>query len=69
MNVAMFLNGAAFMYLLGVVLLYSITESEDENEDPYAADKFSLLWPWVAIMTIIYWVRGENDDDDGTGTN
>lgn len=69
MNVAMFLNGAAFMYLLGVVLLYAITESEDENEDPYAADKFSLMWPWVAVMTIIYWVRGENDDDDGTSTD
>lgn len=69
MHLAMFLNGAALMYLLGVVLLYTITEPEDENEDPYAADKFSLMWPWVAAMTIIYWLRGEHNDDDGTGTN
>jgi len=69
MNVAMFLNGAAFMYVLGVVLLSSITEPDDENEDPYAADKFSMLWPWVAITVIINKILGETDDDDGTGTN
>ena len=69
MNVAMFLNGAAFMYVLGVVLLSSITEPDDENEDPYAADKFSMLWPLVAITVIINKILGETDDDDGTGTN
>ena len=45
MNIAMFINGAVLMYLLGVILLSSITEPDDMNEDPYAADKFSLMWP------------------------
>tara|TARA_R110001632_G_scaffold94197_2_gene199897 strand:- start:479 stop:670 length:192 start_codon:yes stop_codon:yes gene_type:complete len=58
-----FVTGLLFMYVLAMPLLYAISEPTDEDADPYAVDRFALLWPITAIQIIYMSLRGDFKDD------
>lgn len=60
-----FINGMTIMYLLGIPLMFYISEPVDE-EDHDAPYRFALMWPLVALEVIYRIIRG---DTDGTGTD
>lgn len=63
-----FLTGVIVMYALGIPLISTFVESEDLENDPNADMRFTLMWPYVAVATIITMLIHGMDDDDGTGT-
>lgn len=58
-----FVTGLLCMYVLAIPLLYAISEPEDENVDPYAVDRFALMWPVTALKIIFMSLRGDFKDD------
>jgi hypothetical protein len=58
-----FFTGLLVMYVLAIPLLLAISEAEDEDTDPYAPERFALMWPIVAIQIIYSSLRGDFEDD------
>jgi hypothetical protein len=40
-----------------------ISETEDQDENPYAAEKFAILWPITSVEIIFKTLRGDFKDD------
>tara|TARA_R110002153_G_scaffold57785_1_gene158738 strand:+ start:460 stop:654 length:195 start_codon:yes stop_codon:yes gene_type:complete len=59
----MFLNGFIIAYLLVIPLLLFISETEDQENNPYAAEKFAILWPITSVEIIFKTLRGDFKDD------
>ena len=53
------------MYCLGATLYLTILESVDEDDDPNAALRMALLWPYVAVrVTLDRIFNGPIDEDE-----
>jgi hypothetical protein len=63
-----FFVGLFTMYIIGIPLILSMVEPEDEEADPRGPLKFAFLWPYVAMYVIYDIFIGENNNDDGTGS-
>ena len=60
----MLLNGFIIAYLLAIPLLLFISETEDPDNNPYAAEKFAILWPITAVEIIFKTLRGDFRDGE-----
>ena len=59
----MILNGFIIGYLLAIPLFLAISETDDKEGNPYAAEKFAIFWPLTAIEVIFKTIRGDFKDD------